>query len=420
MSAPYSARDAVEWTEGVLLQGRTDTSFSGTSIDTRTVGSGVLFVAIVGEKHDAHCFIDDAVVSSASGLLVERGHAALDGKSAIPRSMPIIAVRDTTRALGALAAGHRNHFEGPVVAVTGSNGKTTTKEMCASILSQRAPCLKNAGNLNNQFGLPLTLLRRETSHESAVVELGMNHRGEIAELAAIAKPGVGVVTNVGTAHIEYLGSIDEIAREKGDLVAALPKDGTAVLNADDPRVETLARRSRAQVLLFGRRAEADVRGEFISLDEDGALHFELSCRLGSCDVAVEGIGDATLENALAAAGAALAAGASLDDIVRGLRAYRPVAGRLSRIDLPGDVVILDDTYNANPQSMENALRALVALPRSRHIAVLGPMGELGDDAEEAHTTLGRLAAQLEIDTVFAVGEHAQKIIAGAQMEEEED
>jgi UDP-N-acetylmuramoyl-tripeptide--D-alanyl-D-alanine ligase len=241
----------------------------------------------------------------------------------------------------------------------------------------------------------------------------MNHRGEIAALTAIAKPDIGVITNVGTAHIEFLVSQDEIALEKGDLVADLPPEATAVLNTDDSRVAEQAKRTRARVLRFGRSEDADVRALNVAAGDDGSIWFELSCAQGAREVAVAGLGEATLSNALAASAAALAAGATLDDVVAGLRQYRPVSGRLTRIDLPGDVVVIDDTYNANPQSMENALRTLAELPRMRHIAVLGAMGELGSTTDDAHLALGRLAAQLELHTVFAVGKGAAGIAAGA-------
>ena len=411
MSVPFSVEDVVRWTNGALLGGSSEARFNGASIDTRTIAPKALFVAIVGEKCDAHSFLDQAVAAGAAGLLVERDHPA--SSTSIAAGIPLIGVADSTKALGDLAAGHRARFEGKLVAISGSNGKTTAKEMCASILSQRASCLKNEGNLNNQFGLPLTLLRREPSHRFAVVELGMNHRGEIAALTAIAKPDVGLITNVGTAHIEFLGSQDEIALEKGDLVANLPPEATAVLNADDTRVAAQAERTRARVLRFGRAADADVRALNVAAGDDGTLWFEISCSQGAREVAVAGLGEATLSNALAASAAALAAGASLDDIVAGLHCYQPISGRLTRIDLAGDVVVIDDTYNANPQSMENALRTLANLPRKRHIAVLGVMGELGITADDAHLALGRLAAQLELHTVFAVGMDAEGIAAGA-------
>ncbi|HEY5656429.1 MAG TPA: UDP-N-acetylmuramoyl-tripeptide--D-alanyl-D-alanine ligase, partial [Myxococcota bacterium] len=261
MTQPFIAREAVEWSGGALAAGRADIQLRGVSIDTRSLEAGDLFVAIVGPHHDAHDYLEQAVGAGAAGLLVQRGRAMPSG---LPSTLPVIAVDDTTRALGALAAGHRAGYTGPLVAITGSNGKTTTKEMCAAILSIAAPCLKNEGNLNNEFGLPLTLLRRDASHRSVVVEIGMNHRGEIANLAAIARPTVSAITNVGTAHIEYLGSREAIAAEKGDLIAQLDADGVAVLNADDPLVLEQGARTRARRLTFGFGADADVRPENVS------------------------------------------------------------------------------------------------------------------------------------------------------------
>jgi UDP-N-acetylmuramoyl-tripeptide--D-alanyl-D-alanine ligase len=411
MSVSFRAQDAADWTGGSLLQGRPELRFTGASIDTRSVAAGDLFIAIVGPSHDAHRFLPAAIAGGAAGLVIERGRAL---PAEIKPDVPVIAVDDTTRALGALAAGHRAGFRGPVVGITGSNGKTTTKEMCAAILSVGAPCLKNEGNLNNQFGLPLTLLRRDERDRRIVVEIGMNHRGEVAALAAIARPTVGVLTNVGTAHIEYLGSQDEIAREKGDLLASLPADGTAVVNADDPRAAAQADRSHARVVRFGRGPDADVRAEHVSERDGRGFALELHSPQGRTAVEVAGVGEIAIQNALAAAAAALAAGATLDQVAAGLAAHRPVRGRMERRDLPGDIVVLDDTYNANPQSMEAALQSLArAKGEHRGLVVVGDMGELGEASAEAHARVGRRAAALGLDGLFALGEHAEGVAAAA-------
>ena len=212
MSERFLASDVQRWTGALLASGSPDAAFTGVSIDSRTVATGELFVAIPGPNHDGHDHLESALSAGASGCLIQHGRAPDVGEAVL------LATDDTTRALGDLAAGHRQRHSGPVVAITGSNGKTTTKEMCAAILSVGGPCLKTAGNLNNQYGLPLTLLRRDTQHTSLVVELGTNHPGEIRRLAEIARPDIGVLTNVGTAHIEFLGSREGIAQEKGDLV----------------------------------------------------------------------------------------------------------------------------------------------------------------------------------------------------------
>jgi UDP-N-acetylmuramoyl-tripeptide--D-alanyl-D-alanine ligase len=409
MSIPFRARDALRWTGGELVRGPADAVLRGVSIDTRTLEAGELFVAIAGPHHDGHDHLGQALARGAAGGMLARGRPLPAG---LPAELPLVAVDDTTRALGRLAAGHRAGFAGAVVAITGSNGKTTTKEMCAAILAVEGPCLRNPGNLNNQYGLPLTLLRRAPQDRFAVVELGMNHRGEIAALAEIARPGIGVVTNVGTAHVEHLGSRDEIAREKGDLLAALPAAGTAVIPADDAYADALVARTRARVLRFGRGPGADVRAED-ARPEPEAFRFELRAPQGRARVRVAGLGETAVANALAASAAALAAGASLSAVAEGLARYRPVKGRLERRALACGALLIDDSYNANPQSMEVALRLLAGCP-GRRIAVLGDMGELGPTSEKAHREAGRLAAELGIELLFLLGERAERVAAGAR------
>ncbi|MDH3519644.1 MAG: UDP-N-acetylmuramoyl-tripeptide--D-alanyl-D-alanine ligase [Myxococcales bacterium] len=419
MSEAFQAADAVAWTGGILLRGASQATLRGVCIDTRSLEAGALFVAIVGPRHDAHDYLDRAVAAGAAGLVIARGRSAPRG---VPAALPLIAVEDTTRALGALAAGHRKRYTGPLVAITGSNGKTTTKEMCAAILSVAAPCLKNEGNLNNEFGLPLTLLRRDASHRSVVVELGMNHRGEIARLAAIARPNVGVITNVGTAHIEYLGSREAIAQEKGDLLAQLDETGVAVLNADDALARGQAQRTRARALRFGHCAEADVRAEHVRALDGRGFGFALCAPEGRVHVEVAGLGETAVTNALAASAAALAAGAPLADVPVGLARYRPMAGRLEPLPLAGGGVLINDSYNANPQSLEVALRILAAPEGAeaggvaQRIAVIGDMGELGESGPEAHREAGRLAARLGIDHLFALGARAEQVAEGARDE----
>jgi UDP-N-acetylmuramoyl-tripeptide--D-alanyl-D-alanine ligase len=247
-----------------------------------------------------------------------------------------------------------------------------------------------------------------------VVELGMNRRGEIARLAGIARPTVGVLTNVGTAHIEFLGSRDEIAREKGDLLAALPEGAVAVVNADDSRALAQAERSRARVLRFGLGPEADVRAERVTSLGERGFAFDLVTPDGRQAVHVAGLGEATVPNALAAAAAALAGGCSAADVAAGLAAYEPIGGRMERVALPRNIILINDTYNANPQSVELALRSLARLRgSSRGVAVLGDMGELGEASEEAHRAAGRLVAELGLDFLFALGPRAGETAGGA-------
>ncbi|HTF32949.1 MAG TPA: UDP-N-acetylmuramoyl-tripeptide--D-alanyl-D-alanine ligase [Myxococcota bacterium] len=412
MSVVFHVRDVVDWTAGRLLRGSAQTALRGASIDSRAVGVGELFVAIRGPRHDAHAFLAQAAERGAAALVVQQDCALPPSLLSKASSIAIVAVHDTTRALGAVGNGHRAGFKGPVVALTGSNGKTTTKEMCAAILSVTGPCLKTQGNLNNEFGVPLTLLRREPEHRILVIEIGMNHRGEIAPLAAIAKPTVGIITNIGTAHIENLGSQDEIAREKGDLVAALGADATAVLNAADPRVLAQRSRTRARVMTFGDAG--DVRAEHVTPLGSRGFAFDLVAPQGRVAVHVAGLGESSVINALAAATGALAAGATLSDVASGLGRYRPIGGRMEPVELPRNIIVINDTYNANPQSMEVALRSLAELKgSSRGLAVLGDMGELGTTSLAAHRATGRLVAELGIEYLFALGQHANETAAGA-------
>jgi len=411
VSEPFGLRETLCWTGGRRLAGEGDVRFAGVSIDSRAVGAGELFVAIRGPRHDGHRFLEQAAARGAAGALVARD-------AELPAARPeiaLVAVPDTTKALGALAAGHRGRFRGPVVAITGSNGKTTTKEMCAAILAVTGPCLKTEGNLNNAYGLPLTLLRREAWHRSAVVEIGMNHRGEIAPLARIARPDVGVVTNVGTAHIGNLGSRDEIAREKGDLIASLGADAMAVVNRDDPRVEAQATRAPGRVLRFGFDPAADVRATDVRFLDRGAFAFGLQAPWGAARVEVPGLAETAVQNALAAAAAALAAGAGLEHVAEGLAAYRNVDGRLTPRRLADGVTVIDDSYNANPQSVRAALECLSQVKgRGRGFAVLGEMGELGAEGAEAHRDAGRWAAELGVDFLIAVGASADAVAEGAR------
>ena len=412
MSAPFRLADALAWTQGQHIAGSEQAVFNGVSIDTRTVRSGELFVAIRGEKHDAHSFLDQAIASGASGLMVGRGSI---NTADLPVGLPALSVEDTTTGLGDLARGHRDLFTGTVIAITGSNGKTTTKEMCHAIMAVKAPCLKTIGNLNNEFGLPLTLLSRTAEEAAAVVELGMNHRGEISYLTKIARPDIGMVTNVGTAHIGFLGSQENIALEKTDLIAGLDANGTAVLNADDPLIEAHASRAPGQILRFGFSKNADVRADHVHFDGAGRFHFTLITPAGQRSVEITGLADTTVINAVAASATALAAGADLDQIKAGLGQFQPVPGRMVPRSLASGACVIDDTYNANPQSIHAALESLVRLKGDgRAFAILGDMGELGEETDRAHQAIGRLAAELEVDRLITLGSNAARVNAAAQ------
>ncbi len=401
MSVAARAEQICEWTGGRLLHGRPDASATGTVIDSRAVAAGDLFVAIVGPNHDGHRFVPDVLAQGAAGALVQLDRLPVDTTT----DAFLIGVEDTTVALAALARGHRADFTGRLIGITGSNGKTTTKELCAGILAREGPTLATRGNLNNHFGVPLTLLRRQASDAFAVIEMGMNHRGEIAALAEIARPEIGVLTNVGTAHIEFLGSREAIAQEKGDLLASLPESGTAVVGRDEPLAFAQAERTRARVLSFGRSTSAELRASEIRATPDGGHRFTLETPFGHGEVRVRGLSETIVENALAAAGGALAAGACFESVVVGLAAHAGVPGRMQPRPLPNDILLLDDSYNANPQSVRDALETLARLEGGgRRFAVLGEMGELGDESDAAHHEVGRLAAALELDGLFVVAD----------------
>lgn len=411
MSEPFDAADVIAWTDAGRMGGAEAVRFGGVSIDTRTVSPGDLFVAIRGEVHDAHDFIDKALDQGAAGLLVESGRS----RPELASRAAVFEVASTTSALGALAAGHRQRFAGPLIAVTGSNGKTTTKEIIHAVLSTRGPCLKNVGNLNNAFGLPLSLLRRESAHWAGVVEIGMNHRGEIAPLAAIAHPTIAVITNVGTAHIEHLGSREEIAAEKGDLLTGLDEHGTAVLNADDARVMSQAARAPGAVSTYGRGADADVTARDVRFISRGAFAFELHTPAGATSVEVSGLSETTVINALAAAATGVAAGLSLQEIAEGLASFAGVSGRMAPLQAPGGLHVIDDTYNANPQSVRAALESLTRLKGAgRAIAVLGDMGELGEQSEALHAETGRAVVETDTDLLVTLGDLARTIAEAAR------
>jgi UDP-N-acetylmuramoyl-tripeptide--D-alanyl-D-alanine ligase len=412
VSVVAGVEELCRWTHGNLLRGQPNQCFDHTVIDSRQVGPGTLFVAIVGVKHDAHQFVNQVLTRGAAGAVIQSDHM---DETIGPSEGFIVHVDDTTRALADLAHGHRQSFAGPLIGITGSNGKTTTKELCAEILERRGPTLATRGNLNNQFGVPLTLLRRQPEDAHVIIEMGMNHRGEIAGLAAIAEPTIGILTNVGSAHIEYLGSRENIAAEKGDLLAALPARGTAVVGRDEPLAFEQARRTAARVLTFGTDPSAELYASGIRFVDASAFAFHLETPFGQGELRVPGLSETIVLNSLAAAGGAFAAGASFEDVGKGLAAHRGVPGRMQPRPLAGDVLAIDDSYNANPQSMRHALETLARLGRSgRRYAVLGEMGELGDEADRAHREAGRLAGELGIDGLFLLGASAELVAEGAR------
>jgi UDP-N-acetylmuramoyl-tripeptide--D-alanyl-D-alanine ligase len=371
------------------------------SIDSRTLLAGALFVALRGNRFDGHDFAAAASGRGACGLLVERP---------LPLDLPQVVVSDTLLALTVCARAHRRGFRQPVVAVTGSNGKTTTKEMIGAMLGRRGPCLITRGNLNNHIGVPLTLLELRQEHRHAVVEMGANHRGEIAHLASIAAPDIGLVTNAGAAHLEGFGSLDGVAAGKGELFAGLPPAGVAVINADDRyAAEWRALAAGRRVLTFGVEQPADFSARRIvaSIESTGPQQqFDLVTPLGTERVRLDLAGRHNLRNALGAAAAAHAAGAGLTDIAAGLAGVRPVRGRLEFRRALNGALLVDDSYNANPDSLKAGLDAFQNVSGSRWL-VLGDMMELGPAADELHAEIGRYARKAGIARLFACGPRAR-------------
>jgi UDP-N-acetylmuramoyl-tripeptide--D-alanyl-D-alanine ligase len=396
----FTAGDLISATGGRYL-GVPPAAVSGISTDTRAIAPGSAFVALRGERFDGHDFLPEAARAGAACAVVAEGRAG-----AAPPGIALLAVPDTLEALGGIARLHRRRFAIPVVGVTGSNGKTTTREMIAAILATRGPVLKTEGNLNNEVGVPITLLRLGPEHTAAVIEMGMNHRGEIGRLTAIAEPRVGVVTNAFPAHLEGLGTVDGVADAKGELYQGLPPDGVVVANADDPRMLRRARKSGRRVLTFsgGRDREADVVVlDVLSQDPQG-IRFLLGIGTKELEVRLPLVGEHNAANAAAAAAVALALGCSDREIVRGLADVRPVGRRLRIERLASGVLLVDDCYNANPASMKAALRTLRQLAGAgRALAALGDMLELGTAEGELHRELGRDAAAAGLDLLATFG-----------------
>ena len=391
------------------------TAVTGLSTDTRTIGAGTLFVALEGERFDGHAFLGEAAGAGAAAALVHDPAAA--APAGLPR-LPRLLVGDTLVALGAIARHHRRRFDLPVIAVTGSNGKTTTREMIAAILATRGPVLKTEGNLNNEVGVPLTLLGLTAQHRAAVIELGMNHPGEIARLAAIALPQVGVVTNAAAAHLEGLGSVDGVADAKAELYLGLPEGGVAVANADDARMLKRAQASGRRLLTFaaGRQRRGDVVVLEITSQDATGLRFVLGIGQREVALSLPLVGAHNAQNAAAAACAAIAVGCSDREIVKGLAAVAPVGRRLRLERLASGALLVDDCYNANPLSMAAALATVAELARAeggRPLAVLGDMLELGPEELALHREIGAAAARAGLARLFTFGPRSREAAAGA-------
>ena len=413
-SIPWTGADILAATGGRHVCGDLLSRFSTIGIDSRSLSDAAFFVAIVGKTHDGHGFCRSVVDSGVQGVLINLNAAAgLPVDQWRKQSVLCIAVADTTRALGDMAAYHRTRNPAMVAAVTGSCGKTTTREMAASVLGLRYHTLSSRKNFNNEIGLPLTLLELEAGHDWVVAELGMNRTGEIARLGEICRPDIGVITNIGPAHLEGLGSVENVMAAKGELLPFIKSEGTAVLNADDLRGRLLAEMTPGRSLLFGEAEDAEVRGRRVRSSGVGTV-FELVLPTGEIPVSLSVPGRFMVSNALAAAAVGYLADLAPDRIKAGLESFRSVSGRMSLVETVSGIHILDDTYNANPASMAVAIETLTAVRgNSRGIVVLGDMFELGRCAEEFHRALGEMAVGSGADRVYATGTFAEAVAAGA-------
>jgi len=396
----------VQGTAELLVAGRgpADRAFDRAVIDSRQVQPGDLFFALRGEHRNGHDFVQDALARGAAGLVVERPLEA-------PPEVAVFQVSDSLSALQRLAAHWRARHDVRVVGVTGSVGKTTCKEIIAAVLGTRRRVLKSTANLNTEIGLPLTLLELTADHQCSVLEMAMYGPGEIDLLCHIARPQIGVVTNVGPVHLERLGSIAAIAAAKAELVAALPPDGVAVLNGDDPSVAAMASRTKAHVLLYGQSQHCHIRGDDLASHGLEGISFRLTYEGRDRRVEAPLPGRHHLYPALAAAAVGLAEGMTLAEVATALREARPEL-RLRVLTASGGATILDDSYNASPQSMLAALDLLAELP-GRRIALLGEMRELGTAEEEGHRQVGQRAVACA-DLVMVVGERARPLYEAAR------
>jgi UDP-N-acetylmuramoyl-tripeptide--D-alanyl-D-alanine ligase len=413
-----TAREINHAVVGLWVNGDPETVLQGLSTDSRTVKRGELFWALKGDRYDGHDFVKQAADRGVAGVVVNRGFVRTQAfESMMAEGLPLLvmAVADTLKALGDLACWWRHRHSLRIVAVTGSAGKTTTKEMIGSILEQSHGTLRNPGNFNNLIGLPLSLLTAGPDHRMAVLEMGMNHPGEIGRLTEIADPDVGVITNVGHAHLEGLGDIRNVARAKAEMIEKISAGATVVLNGDDALLMETASRFREDFVTFGLGRENRVRATEIRSHGSGGVSFNLHDGGGLWPVRLRVHGRHNVMNALAAAAAVFSLGGSPAQVVDGLTRFKGVKGRFTLIELHNGATLLDDTYNANPDSLRAALNAVSELSgaEGRVILGIGEMLELGAETEAAHREAGRRAAHMGAHRLLAIGPHAAFVVASA-------
>ena len=399
MTIYFTPAEVLAATKGKCLAPGTVAKFAGVATDTRSLAAGSLFVALSGERFDGHDFIEAAVRQGAAGIVASREPAG------VPPAVAVFRVSDTRQAYQDLARFHRCRFQMPVIAVTGSNGKTSTKDMIAAVLSTQRNILKTEANFNNEIGLSQTLLKIGPEHEAVVVEMGMRGLGEIAGLAATARPTVGVVTNVGETHLERLGSVENIAAAKAELVQALPMEGIAILNGDDVHVLAMRQKTNARVMTYGTGPDLDVQAINLQYSAQGVI-FDCRTKQATVAISLPVPGIHNVYNALAAITVALELGVGLEAAARGLATFEPGKMRLN-IRKYGDITVIDDTYNASPLSMAAAIDVLATVAKGRKLAAIGDMLELGAAAPAAHEKVGRQLAAAGVEAVLALGEMAR-------------
>jgi len=399
--------------KGSLLCGTSVMVPKGLSTDTRTMHPGEVFLALTGERFDGHDFLPLAMEIGASGLIVSRIESQVL-ELARSKGVTVIQVRDTLWALGEIAKRWRELHPVRAMGITGSNGKTTTKDMVAQVLSLNRKVLRNEGNLNNRIGVPLTLLKLDQSHEVAVVELGTSEPGEIARLCEILRPQLGLITQIAPAHLEKLGSIDGVAKEKGELFRFLSREDVALVNLDDPHIVALSEECEARRVTYGFEGEPMIRGDELRPFAPEGASFTLVLPEERVRVRLKGQGMPILKCAIAASAACWALGAKAEEILRGLESFKPQWGRLNIVELPNGMTLIDDSYNANPSSMSSALELLCKGGEGRKVAILGEMRELGSMAGAAHRDLGRQAAEIGVDFLVAIGQWSEEVASGAR------
>lgn len=403
-------RQLLEAVDGTLLGefSDLDTVSAGVGTDSRNIQPGCLFIPLEGDRFDGHSFINAALEAGAAGCLTAR-----ERESYLPGKF-YVKVRSTQRALWELARYYRKRFPIPFIAVTGSVGKTTTKDMTAAVLGARFRVHKTEGNFNNDIGVPLTLLKLEKQHEVCVVEMGMDHAGEIDYLARLVEPDMALITNIGDAHIENLGSRENIFKAKCEIFPHLKKAGLAILNGDDPMLATLRGRLPQRTVFVGKDGGLDYTACDLNSDEAGHLSCRIKTPGGQFQANIPALGQHMIYPTLMAAAAAEALGMAPDEIIRGIGAFLPTKMRMNIIRCKGDIVILNDAYNANPQSMRAAAAVLGDAQGRRRVAVVGDMKELGPGSEQFHRAVGGYFAQAGADRLIAIGELARFMAEGAK------